>query len=120
MSNHATLEAAPENLWRNPDFIRLWVANFVSNAGTRITRLAIPLTAALTLGATPIQMGLLAMAGSLPNLLFGLVAGVWVDRVRRRPLMIGADKRVGRFILACPVRPRPGGRDKFRMTETND
>jgi hypothetical protein len=59
----------------------------VSNAGAQITRLALPLTAALTLGATPAQMGLLAMAGSLPNLLFGLFAGVWVDRMRRQPML---------------------------------
>lgn len=101
MSSHATLEAAPESLWRNHDFMRLWVANFISNAGTHITRLAIPLTAALTLGATPMQMGLLAMAGSLPNLLFGLVAGVWVDRVRRQPLMIAAD--IGRALLLASI-----------------
>ncbi|HMN28013.1 MAG TPA: MFS transporter [Caldilineaceae bacterium] len=51
----------------------------------------------MVLGATPIQMGWLGLAGSLPNLLFGLVAGVWVDRSQRRPLLIGAD--LGRALL---------------------
>ena len=65
---------AATGLWHNHNFIRLWFATVVSNAGTQITNLAIPLTAAILLGATPVQMGLLAMAGSLPNLLFGLFA----------------------------------------------
>jgi MFS family permease len=77
--------------------MRLWIAQAVSNAGTAITHIALPLTAVLLLNATPTQMGLLRMADLLPNLLFGLVAGVWVDRVRRRPLLIGAD--LGRALL---------------------
>jgi len=51
----------------------------------------------VAIGATPAQMGLLGMAGSLPNLLFGLIAGVWVDRTRRRPLLVWAD--IGRALL---------------------
>lgn len=90
-------ESPPVSLWRNQSFLRLWVAQVVSNAGTAITDVALPLTAVLVLSATPGEMGLLTMAGSLPNLLFGLVAGVWVDRVRRRPLLIWAD--VGRAFL---------------------
>ena len=86
-----------ENLWRHQAFLRLWLAQVVSNSGTAITRVALPLTAVLVLGATPAQMGLLSMADSLPNLLFGLVAGVWVDRLRRRPMLIGAD--LGRALL---------------------
>ena len=69
------------SLWRNRAFTRLWVAHVTSGAGTAITNVALPLAAVLVLGATPTEMGLLAAAGSLPNLLFGLVAGVWIDRV---------------------------------------
>lgn len=97
MRGYTSPAGANVSLWHNRNFTRLWFAAVVSNAGTQITNLALPLTAALTLGATPIQMGLLAMAGSLPNLLFGLFAGVWVDRTRRRPILIWAD--LGRAVL---------------------
>ena len=91
----------PDSLWRNRSFARLWVAHVASGAGTAITNVALPLTAVLVLGATPTQMGLLAAAGSLPNLLFGLLAGVWIDRVRRRPILIWAD--IGRAMLLVTI-----------------
>ena len=90
-----------DSLWRNRAFTRLWVAHVTSGAGTAITNVALPLAAVLVLGATPTQMGLLAAAGSLPNLLFGLVAGVWVDRVRRRPILVWTD--IGRALLLLTV-----------------
>ena len=89
------------SLWRNPAFVRLWVAKTVSGIGTSITATAIPLTAALVLDATPAQMAALVFAGQLPDLLFGLIAGVWVDRVRRRPILIGTD--VGRALLLAVI-----------------
>src|ERR671931_595910 len=92
---------APLGLWGNRAFIRLWIAQVTSNAGSQITRIALPLTAVLVLGATPAQMGLLGVAGSLPNLLFGLFLGVWVDRVRRRPILVAAD--LGRAILLASI-----------------
>ena len=79
------------NVWRAPAFVRLWVGQTVSLFGSEITAIALPLTAALALGATPPQMGLLIAAEALPYALIGLVAGVWVDRVRRRPLLLVAD-----------------------------
>lgn len=88
-------------LWRRPDFLKLWAAATVSGFGSHVTLLALPLTAVLTLDATPFQMGLLTAIGSLPYLLIGLFAGVWVDRRRRRPLMIAAD--VGRALLLLSV-----------------
>ncbi len=88
-------------LWKNRSFTQLWVAHVTSGAGTAITSVALPLTAVLVLGATPSEMGLLAAAGSLPNLLFGLFAGVWVDRVRRRPILVWAD--LGRALLLVTV-----------------
>ena len=86
-----------DSLWRNSAFIRLWVAQILSNAGSAITRVALPLTAVIVLAATPAQMGLLRIAGTLPNLLFGLFAGVYVDRNRRGPILVGAD--IGRALL---------------------
>jgi len=78
-------------LWAHPDFLRLWAGQTVSLFGSAFTTLALPLTAVLVLGATPWEMGLLAAIGGAPWFLFGPFAGVWVDRVRRRPLLIGAD-----------------------------
>ena len=88
---------APASLWKNHAFLRLWIAQVISNAGTAVTRIALPLAAILVLHATPAEMALLLLAGQLPNLLFGLLAGVWVDRRRRRPLLVGAD--LGRAFL---------------------
>ena len=86
-------------LWRNADFLALWRAQTVSEFGSEITRLALPLTAALTLQATAFEMGVLRAAANAPILLLGLVAGVWVDRLRRRPILIGAD--LGRALLCA-------------------
>ncbi|HEU5101381.1 MAG TPA: MFS transporter, partial [Roseiflexaceae bacterium] len=90
-------------LWRHRDFMRLWAGQSVSQLGSTITREALPYTAILALGATPIQMGLLGAAGAAPLLLLGLFAGVWVDRLRRRPLMIAADIGRALLLLSIPV-----------------
>jgi predicted MFS family arabinose efflux permease len=84
-------------LRRNPDFLKLWAGQAISELGSTVTREAIPLLAVLTLGASPFEMGILSALGGLPALVFGIFAGVWVDRLRRRPLMIAAD--LGRAIL---------------------
>lgn len=86
-----------KSLWRLPDFLKLWAGQTVSLFGSQISLLAIPLTAVLILNATPLQMGILTATAAAPYLLFGLVAGVWVDRLRRRPILIVAD--VGRFVV---------------------
>ena len=59
-------------LWRHPDFVKLWLGGTVSRFGSQITFLALPLTAVISLDATPVQMGILAAAGSVPSLVFGL------------------------------------------------
>ncbi len=88
-------------LWRHPDFLKLWAGQTVSLFGSQVTLLALPLTAALVLGATPRQMGFLGAAEFAPFLLFGLLAGVWVDRRRRRLILIAAD--VGRAALLASI-----------------
>jgi MFS family permease len=90
-------------LWRQRDFLKLWAGHTVSALGSQVTLLALPLIAALTLGASPFQIGLLAAVGSLPTLLFGLAAGVWVDRLRRRPVMIAADLGRALALLGLPA-----------------
>jgi MFS family permease len=69
--------------------------------GSEVTRVALPLTAVLLLDATPAQMALLQAVEAIPHLVLGFVAGVWVDRLRRRPVMILAD--LGRAAALCTV-----------------
>src|SRR5579863_3677281 len=84
-------------LFRHPDFMKLWTGETVSLFGTRMGDVAISFAAVIALKATPFQMGILAAAGIVPTLVLGLFAGVIVDRVRRRPILIGTD--IGRFIV---------------------
>lgn len=89
--------ARSRSLWSNTSFRWLWIGQAISEAGSRITRDGLPFAAVMVLGATPFQMGLLTAVGGAATLLFGLIAGVWVDRVRRRPVMIVAD--LGRALV---------------------
>lgn len=84
-------------LWRNADFLKFWSGETLSLFGTQITMLALPLTAVLMFNAGPAQMGLLLFLQLVPHLAFAMLFGVWVDRARRRPIMIGAN--VARMIL---------------------
>jgi MFS family permease len=79
------------------------VGQTVSAFGSDITGVALPLTALILLGATPAQMGLLGALEAAPVLLLGLFAGVWVDRLRRRPLLIAADLGRALLLLAVPL-----------------
>ena len=93
--------AEPTTLWRHPDFLKLWTGQTISEMGSTLTRDAMPLLAVITLQATPLQMGVLASLEGLPVLAFGIIAGVWVDRLRRRPLMLACD--LGRAALLAVV-----------------
>lgn len=75
----------------------------MSAFGSAVTHLAVPLLAATTLHASPAQMGLLVASENLPILLLGLIAGVWLDRRTKRPVMIAADIVRGVLLLAIPV-----------------
>ena len=88
-------------LWREPDFLKLWAGQAVSQVGSWITLVGLPMTAALLLKASPLQMGILSGAGAAAILLFGLFAGVWADRLRRRPILIWAD--LGRAAVLATV-----------------
>ena len=94
----------PPLLFDAPDFRQLWLGQTISVFGDQITQLGLPLVAVLTLGADATQMGTLTAVGLLPHLLFSLVAGVWLDRVRaRRRLMIAADLGRAALIASIPV-----------------
>jgi MFS family permease len=90
-------------LWAHADFVRLWTASTVSVFGTLITRTALPFAAILVLGAGPVDLGLLSIAQLLPAFAIGLVAGAWVDRLRRRPIMIAADLGRAALLTTIPV-----------------
>lgn len=87
----------------NADFLRCWFGEGVSQVGTQISLIAIPIIAAITLDAPPIQLGLVAACGQLPALLFGLFAGEWLDRRKRLPVMIGADLLRALISLIIPL-----------------
>lgn len=84
-------------LGRHPEFFKLWSGQAISTLGSSITTVAMPLAAIIVLHASPVQMGVLAAMTTAPHLLFGLVAGVWVDRTSRRSILVVAD--VGRALL---------------------
>ena len=79
------------------DFRKLWVGQAISQIGSNITGVGLPLTAVLVLKASPLQMGFLSGVGAAAVLIFGLFAGAWVDRLRRRPILIAAD--LGRAVV---------------------
>jgi MFS family permease len=92
----------PPLLRRQPEFLKLWAAQSISQLGDQITLLALPLVAVLTLDASAAEMGILTAAELMPHLLFSLFAGVWIERSqRRRRLMIVAD--VARALLLASI-----------------
>ena len=90
-------------LWRSPDFVKLWGSLTITHFGGQVTFLALPLTAALMLNATPFEVGILTALEALPYPLFGLFAGVLVDRARKLPVIIWADLGRGLALAAVPV-----------------
>ena len=91
------------SLWRQGDFMKLWTAQTISQFGDEITGFALPLVAILTLGAGPVEMGFLGVVRFLPWILFTLPAGVWVDRMRRRPILIAADVARAFLLASIPI-----------------
>ncbi|MFN8593079.1 MAG: MFS transporter [Thermomicrobiales bacterium] len=100
---HEHTAAAGRSIASNPDFRCFWTAEAISQVGSQFTEVALPLLAALSLGATPVAVGALAAATGLPHLLFGLLAGAWLDRLRRKPVMIAADLGRAALLLVIPV-----------------
>src|SRR5487761_2293017 len=90
-------------LSRNHDFLKLWGSLTITHFGAQITTLALPLTAALVLRASPFEMGVLVALEALPFFLFGLFAGGIVDRFPKLPIIIWADAGRGLALLTVPV-----------------
>ena len=100
--------AGPGSLWRNPDFLKLWTGQTISQLGTQVTLLGLPLIAILLLKANAFQVGLLGTVEFLPFILLGLPAGAWVDRLRRRPILIAGDIGRALSLASIPVAHQVG------------
>ena len=92
-----------ESLWKHSDFLKLWVGQTISRFGSVVTRTALPLVALLVLGAGPLELAYVVIAQSLAVLVVGLVAGAWVDRIRRRPILIGTDVIRALILFSIPI-----------------
>ncbi|KLK92166.1 hypothetical protein AA309_16855 [Microvirga vignae] len=90
-------------LWNNPDFLRLWAAQSLSAIGTRFTREGLPIIAALSLGATAMDLGLLIALSALPGVLLSPFVGAWIDRTRRRRVLIMADLVRATALASLPM-----------------
>ncbi len=110
MSERAPHQPAWRRLWLAPGdllhdavYRRLWVSILISSLGGQVTLLALPLTAALLLNASPTQMGLLTAIESLPFVLFSLPTGVWLDRVRKLPVYVVGELTIGVAVASVPL-----------------
>ncbi|WP_448627470.1 MFS transporter [Geodermatophilus sp. URMC 64] len=83
--------STPAGLWAHRDFRQLWAAETVSQLGTQITLLALPVLAVTLLHATPLEMGVLTALETAAFLVIGLPAGAWVDRWRRKRVLVAND-----------------------------
>src|SRR5918999_5510045 len=90
-------------LWRRSDYLRLWGAQGISAFGSQITLVALPLVAILTLDATAFQVAALTAIEFTPFIFVSIPAGVWVDRLRRRPILVLTDIGRGASLLSIPV-----------------
>ena len=97
------MTSSPASLWRHRDFRQLWAAETVSQVGTQVTLLALPIVAVTVLDATPLQMGVLTALETLAFLLIGLPAGAWVDRWRRKRVLVTADLVRAITLASLPV-----------------
>lgn len=95
--------AIPANLWTYKPFLNLWLSKIISGIGSSVTSVAVPFIAVALLDATPGQMALLVFAGQLPDLVFGLLAGAWIDRQRRKPMLIRTDFGRAGLLSLIPI-----------------
>jgi MFS family permease len=90
-------------LWRHADFLKLWTGQTISEFGSQVSNLALPWLAAVGLHASPFEFSLLGVLGFLPFILFALPAGVWVDRLRRRYILIAGDSARAILLALIPI-----------------
>ena len=97
------LALAPDDLLRDLTYRRLWTSIFISSFGGQVTLLALPLTAAVLLHATPTQMGVLTAMEVLPFVLFSLPSGVYLDRIRKLPVYVWGELLLALFVASVPL-----------------
>ncbi|HEX2052021.1 MAG TPA: MFS transporter [Actinomycetota bacterium] len=93
----------PGELWTHGDFMKFWVGETASLFGNQVTMTALPIVAALTLGASARELGYLRTAEYAAFVALPLFVGVWVDRRRRRPIMLAANVARALLIGSIPV-----------------
>ncbi len=93
----------PTDLLRDAVYRRLWLSILISSFGGQVTLLALPLTAAVLLHASPTQMGALTAAEIIPFVLFSLPSGVWLDRVRKLPVYVLGEMLIAMTVLSVPI-----------------
>lgn len=93
----------PGDLLRDASYRRLWTSILISSLGGQVTMLALPLTAAVLLHATPTQMGWLTAMEIAPFVLLSLPAGVWLDRVRKLPVYIAGETLLALIVCTVPL-----------------
>ncbi|MFL5680663.1 MAG: MFS transporter [Chloroflexota bacterium] len=99
----ASPRPTPPSVLRSPDFLKLWAGQTISSFGTQVTILAVPIVAALTLHVSAFEFGLLTTIEFVPFVVLSLPAGVWVDRIRRRPILVTADLLRAVSLLSIPA-----------------
>lgn len=93
--------ASPRSLWRHGDFVRYWISQTASRSGVQVAELVLPLTAILLVDASPTELGLVNALAFTPYLLLTLLAGVWIDRSRKRGLLVLAE--IGRVAVLAVI-----------------
>jgi MFS family permease len=91
------------SLWHNRNFVSLWTSETISQFGSQFTGLALPLTAVIILGASAAELGILGFAATVPWLLFGLLVGVFVDRHRKKRIMVTSNILRGSLLALIPI-----------------
>jgi MFS family permease len=99
----AARAARRPSLWHHADYMKVWTAALISLMGTQVSQLAIPYIAAIVLGSSNFEIALLSAVEFAPFLFFALPAGAWLDRVRRRPVLIAGDFGRGIALLTIPI-----------------
>src|SRR5271170_4970104 len=94
---------APTDLLRDRTYRRLWTSILISSFGGQVTLLALPLSAAVLLHASPTQMGVLTAAEIVPFVLFSLPTGVWLDRVRKLPVYVIGELSISMTVATVPL-----------------
>ena len=94
---------SPTDLLRDATYRRLWISILISSFGGQVTLLALPLSAAVLLHASPTQMGVLTAAELVPFVVFSLPTGVWLDRVRKLPVYVVGELSIAVTVASVPL-----------------